>query len=105
MAGPIRHEFNQTLVRSTLRTTIIHDLANRVHNINICPLRSAPDTIGLSRHSILRHHQKRDGMVFRVQPITHIHTAPIDRQFFTGKAFQDHQGDELLGKLSWPIIV
>ena len=44
-------------------------------------------------------------MIFYIQPVTNLLTIAINRQRFAAKRIDDHQGDELFGKLIRTVIV
>ena len=44
-------------------------------------------------------------MIFYIQPVTDLLAIAIDRQWFASKRIDDHQRDELFGKLIRTVVV
>lgn len=63
------------------------------------------DVVGFAYLAFAQHLVQRTGMVFDVEPITHLIALAIDRQRFAFEGVEDDQRDELFGKVVWAIVV
>ena len=76
-----------------------------VHHVEIRPLARAPDVVLLPHAPLLQHEQEPRAVVLHVEPVAHLAAVAVDGQRPPLHRVQDHQGDELLGKLARPVVV
>ena len=68
-------------------------------------LTAPTDEIGLSWYPGLENPYQSRRMIVDEEPVADILTAPVHGQAAPGESAQNHQRDELLGKLIWSVIV
>jgi hypothetical protein len=84
---------------------MIQGIADRGHDVDITTFDPAADVVGFADPTMFQDQQERARMVGHEQPVTDIEPGSVDGHRFTGEAFDDHQGDQLLRKLIWAVIV
>src|SRR5207244_6304094 len=65
----------------------------------------ATDVVTLADAAVLEDLSDRRAMILHVQPIAYVATLTVDRQGLVDDGVQDHEGNELFGKLVGAVVV
>ena len=87
------------------RTELIEQRAYGVHDLDVGLFVPAAHVVGLAQASGLQHAADRAAMVLHVQPVAHLHAVPVHGQGFARQRVDDHQRDQLLGKMVGAVVV
>src|ERR1019366_5670421 len=81
VAGTVFDECDELVVRNNriIRTHLVKQFANRIHDLKILFLASTSDIVGFAHAAPSEHGANRAAMVFHIEPVTHILTVPVDR--------------------------
>ena len=107
MSGPVLDERDQLLRGGAplLGPHLVHEIADRCNDIDVRPLAVAADVVRLSDPPVLENRPDRRAMIFDEQPVAHVLSVPVDGQLLALQRVQGHQGNKLLRKLKWPVII
>src|SRR5215469_11967086 len=107
VSGAIFHEGDQLAVRHdrVMRTQLIEDRADALHDFNIPPLAPPADIVGCARPPFGKHHANGFTVIFYVEPVTDVQPVAINRQWLSTAGVQDHQRDQFFGKLVRTIVI
>ena len=73
--------------------------------VYVLPFVEATDVVGLCDFALMEDKINRPGMVFHIEPVTHVLTFAIHRQRLAVADIVDEQRDELLGELIRAVVV
>ena len=92
---------------STLRTTeqSINGPDNHLDDIDILPLVKTTDVVSLGNLALMENHIDGTGMIHYIQPVAHVLTLTIYRQWLAMTDVVDEQRNQLLWELVWTIVV
>ena len=92
---------------STLRTTeqSINCLDDHLDDIDILPLVETTDVVSLGNLTLVENHIDGTGMIYYIQPVAHVLTLTIYRQWLAMTDVIDEQRNQLLRELVWTIVV
>src|SRR6202789_4016348 len=89
----VLHEGDQFASRpSRPRRHFIHDIANRVHDLQVGLLIPTADVVGLSRNSPRQHQCDRRAMVRHINPVPHILPVAVHRKRLALARSQSYAG-------------
>src|ERR1700677_3489971 len=89
---------------SGTRTHFVNKIAYRCYHLDIGPLTVAADVVSLSNAAIPQYGAYRRAMVIHKQPITHAFPISINRERLALKRIENHERNELFGKLKRPVV-
>jgi hypothetical protein len=107
VARPVGNEFDEPFVRPVraLRQHLVEQRADRAHHLDVSALAVAADIVGLARSALREHRSQSLGVVLHMQPVAHVFPFAVDRQPFSSERAEDHQRDQLLGKMKRAVVV
>ncbi len=107
MTGSIGYECDLVSVTAPVRlwTKSIKRVANCFDNSDIGPLGPPANHVAVADLALFKHGLQRPNMIVHIKPVAHIVAGAIDRQIFTGQAFDDHQRDQLFREVERTVIV
>lgn len=76
-----------------------------LHEVEVRLLIVTADVVGLAGFAGGENSPQRLAVVADVEPVAHVHTVAINGNGFAGDEALENDGDELLGKLAWAVIV
>ena len=88
-----------------IRSQFIYNRADRAHDVQIGSFRIAPDVVDFARRSSCKHRANRTAVVLDEQPVANLLPVAVNRQRLAFQRVQNHEGNELLGKLVRAIVV
>ena len=83
----------------------INSLDYHLDDVNVLPLVETADVIGLGYLTLVENHIDGTGMIYYIQPVAHILTLTIYRQWLAMTDVVDEQRNQLLWELVWTIVV
>ena len=78
---------------------------NQLDDINVLHFIVAADVVDLTDAPLVDDQIYRLTMILHIQPIADIQSFTVDRQRFVMEAVDDHQRDQFLREVVWPIVV
>ena len=75
-------------MRCAARALAIEQPADRVYEVDVARFVARPDKISLTDAAAIHNPAQSRHMILDMQPITNIHTLPVDRQWFLGDRVQ-----------------
>ena len=88
-----------------VRRELVHQDADRPDDFEVRPLVARADAVRLPDSPLHGDSQKRAHVILDVQPIAHIAAVTVNRKAGTAQRVDDHQRDQLLGKMIGAIVV
>ena len=104
MTGTVGNEFDQSFAGLTTEF-LIKETADRAYKIDIRDLIVPADVVGLPRFPSVKNQVEGTAMVLHKEPVANILAVPVDGQFITRLGIENHQRDQLLGKLIRSVVV
>ena len=83
----------------------IHGLDNHLDDIDVFPLVETTDVVSLGSLTLVENHIDGTGMIYYIQPVTHVLTLTIYRQWLAMTDIVDKQRNQLLWELIWTVVV
>ena len=83
----------------------IHGLDNHLDDIDVLPLVETADVVSLGNLALVENHIDGTGMIHYIQPVAHVLTLTIYRQWLAMTDVVDEQRNQLLWELVWTIVV
>ena len=83
----------------------IEEGAEGVYHIEVRALIEAADIVSFADAPALQNKPDGCGMVFHVEPIADLLSIAIDRERLAVEGVQDHERDQLFGKMVWAVVV
>src|SRR5574342_474776 len=106
MARPVLDEGYQGIARSRpVAELAVHEVADEIDDIDVLPLVVAADIVDPAGPALFQDGFHGQGMVLDVQPVPYVQSVPVNGKRSAVEYVVDHQRDELLGKLVWPVVV
>ena len=92
---------------STLRATeqTVNSLDYHLDDIDVLPLVETADVVSLGNLTLVENHINGTGMLYYIQPVAHVLTLTIYRQWLAMTDIVDEQRNQLLWELVWTIVV
>ncbi len=87
------------------RIGLVENAQEGTHDVQILPFSLAPDVVDLSQTSSLQHFPEGHDVIDHEEPVPNIATIAVDGEGLVAERARDHQWDQLLRKLVWPIVV
>jgi hypothetical protein len=70
-----------------------------MNNCNVLSFRSSPYVVCLPWLSLLKNPQQSIAVVYNIEPVANVLAVSVDGEWLLLYGIQDHQGNELFGKL------
>src|SRR5579871_1976537 len=105
VTGTIRDERLQPAAAVWGRAHLVHEIADAVHNLEVRALVAAADIVLLARTTVGQRDQQAGAVILDVQPVADVTAVAVDRKRPLVDRVEDHQRDQLLGKLVRPVVV
>lgn len=107
VAGAILHVSDELRVRAMRRVgdKLIQQRAEGVDNVDVGALVVAADVVALADVALLERRDDSAAVVLNIEPVADLLAVAVDRQRLALKGVRDHERDELLWKLIWPVVV
>ena len=88
-----------------LGTQLVEQRADGLHDFDVGLFIPAAHVVGLTQPPSFQNAANGTAVVFDVEPIAYLHAVAIDRQGLAGQGVDDHERDQLLGKMVGPVVV
>ena len=106
VAGTILNKSDEfARVAAEVGAEFVDEATNELNDIDIGPFVVAANIVGLPCPAVLEDLPESFSVITDEEPIADIHAISINWQGFAGEEVLDYDGDELLGKLVWSVIV
>ena len=102
-AGYISNQIQVSTLRATEQS--INSLDNHLDDVDILPLVETADVVSLGNLTLVENHIDGTGMIHYIQPVAHILTLTIYRQWLAMTDVVDEQRNQLLRELVWAVVV
>src|SRR2546423_11386396 len=76
-----------------------------MRDVDVTTLIARANVVGHARSTTLQHGRDRPAVIVHINPITHVAAVAINWYRFVIQRIGQHQWQELLGELAWPIVV
>ena len=93
------------LVRGVCGTGLVEQDADRLDHLEVGHFAAAADVVGLARAALGEGEAHGGAVVPDVEPVANVLAVAVDRQRLLAPSVEDHQRDQLLGKLAGAIVV
>ena len=84
---------------------LIEQSTHRAHDVDVGLLVPTANVVSLTETTAREHRADRAAMIGDVEPVTNLLTIAVDRQWLACKRVDDHQRNELFGKMIRPVVV
>src|SRR5271157_669767 len=78
---------------------------NRANDFEVWLGKASGNVVNSARLRFFKGQGNGTAIVLDEQPVTLLHSIPVDWEFFILAGIRDHKGDELLGELKWSVVV
>ena len=83
----------------------INGLDDHLDDVDVLPLIETADVVGLGNLTLVENHINGTGMIYYIQPVAHVLTLSIYRQWLAMTDVVDEQRNQLLWELVWTVVV
>ena len=83
----------------------VNGLDDHLDDIDVLPLVETADVVSLGNLTLVENHIDGTGMIHYIQPVSHILTLTIYRQWLAMTDVVDEQRNQLLWELVWTVVV
>ena len=101
--GDIGDEIHILTLLSSEQT--IDGINYNLDDVDVLPLVESSDVVCLCHLALMEDDVDGAGVIHYIQPVAHILSLAIYRQWFAMADIVDEQRDELLGELIWTVVV
>src|SRR5207253_1957318 len=84
---------------------LVELIEHRAHDVDIASFVPGSDVVDRARSPILQCQQNRSAMVLHIDPVADITAIAIDWNALVLERIGQHQGQEFLRELAWPIVI
>src|SRR5689334_22064416 len=98
MAQPVSDKRNQAVGLTQL-------IENHFYKIDVHHLPVAAEIINLARFPLEKRSHDGSAMIRNMDPIANVQPVTINWEWFVTQRLDDHERNQLFGKLIWPVIV
>src|SRR6266853_3160451 len=106
VARAVLDEGNQGRMRAlAVGPRFVEQRADGVHHLEVGLLIIAADVVALTDAAARQDLADCGAMILHVEPVAHIAPIAVHRQGLAGEAVQNHEGDQLFGKLVGAVVV
>ena len=101
--GYVSYQIQVSTLRATEQT--VNSLDYHLDDIDVLPLVETADVVSLGNLTLVENHIDGTGMIHYIQPVAHILTLTIYRQWLAMTDIVDEQWNQLLWELVWTVVV
>src|SRR5690554_2257062 len=105
MAGAVFYVGDQVPVAALLRTKLLEDIADGVHDFDVLFFVVAADVVGFAGFAFGDDFVEGSCVVFNIEPVTDLVAFAVDRERLTFQGVEDHQRDELFREVVGAVVV
>src|SRR6266481_5248628 len=88
-----------------VRAQLVKQFANGSDNFEVSFFASPADVVGFSDAALGEHGANGAAMILDVEPVANVFAVAIHREWLAGTCIQDHERDQLLGKLVGAVVI
>src|SRR5258708_38484718 len=92
MSGPIRDVTDQFF-------RLTQKLEDCLDDVDVASLSLAADVVNRAWTTLLEGQDQSLAVIVHVEPVAHVESVSVDRQWLISQRIDDHQRDQLFGKL------